>query len=184
MLSQKLPVSARIEKYFREKTLRILRVPSVLISRLCTAAGAILVVFRVQYTVLYSACGILLYLQYFGDVYCGYCQMLAVFRPVRTASAGTASTASTRSKTKILSICAVYWGYEVYFDHLFVNRRFDNFIRFLLKTSFTVHGWSHGWELKQITFGGGTRGLRALAIFLEYMRRALEIYTDSALLIP
>ena len=43
--------------------------------------------------------------------------------------------------------------------------------------------WSHEWELKQITFGGGTRVLRLLAVFREYMLRALEISTGSTLLI-
>ena len=38
-----------------------------------------------------------------------------------------------------------------------MHRRFDNFIHILLQTTFTVHGWSHEWELKQITFEGGTR---------------------------
>ena len=49
----------------------------------------------------------------------------------------------------------VYWEYEVYFDHLSVHRRFDNFMRILSQTALTIHGWSHEWELKQITFGGG-----------------------------
>ena len=57
----------------------------------------------------------LLYFKYFGDLYCGYCQVLAVFRPVVTVTAttGTATTgtASTRSSTKILSISAAYWEY-------------------------------------------------------------------------
>ena len=109
-----------------------------------------------------------MYFKYFRDLYYGYCQVLAVFRPVGTASDGTASAASTRSSTQILSICAAYWEYEVYFDHLSVHRGFDNFIRLFLQTAFTVHGWSHEWELKQITFGGGTRVLRVLAVFREY----------------
>ena len=50
--------------------------------------------------------------------YCGYYQVLAVFRPVGAGSTGAASTASTRGSTKILSIFAVYWEYEVYFGHL------------------------------------------------------------------
>ena len=109
-----LPVPGSIEKYFREKILQIPRVLAVLISRLCTADGAIPVVFRgsllLHYQV-YSAYGILLYFKYLRDLYCRYCQVLAVFRPVGTASTGTASTASTRISTKILSICAVYWEY-------------------------------------------------------------------------
>ena len=64
-----------------------------------------------------------------------------------------------------------------------MHRRFDNFIRILLQTAFTVHGWSHEWELKKITFGEGTRVLRVLAVFREYMLRALEISTGSTLLI-
>ena len=48
---------------------------------------------------------------------------------------------------------------------------------------FTVHGWSHEWELKQITFWGGTQVLRVLAVFREYMLRALEISTGSTRLI-
>ena len=115
-----------------------------------TADSAILVVFRgsllLYYTLLVEYCCTP---KYFVDLYCGYCQLLAVFRPVGTASTGTASTASTHS-TKILSICAVCWEYEVYFDHLFVHHRFDNLIRILLQTAFTVHEWSHEWELKQI----------------------------------
>ena len=87
---------------------------------------------------------------------------LAVFRPVVTASTGTGSTgavrtASTRSTNKIISISAVYWEYGAYSDHLSVYRRFDNIIRILLQTAFIVGGWSHEWELKQITFGRGTR---------------------------
>ena len=78
---------------------------------------------------------------YFRDLYCGYCQVLAVFRPAGTASTGTASTASTRSSTKILVMCAVYWEYEVYLEHLSVHRCFDNFIRNLLQTAFTVYRW-------------------------------------------
>ena len=68
----------------------------------------------------------------------------------------------------MLLMCAIYWEYEVYFDHLSVHRCFDNFIRILLQIAFTVHEWSHEWELKQITFGGGTRVLRVLAVFREY----------------
>ena len=97
MLSQMLPVHGSIEKYFREKILQIPRVLAVLISRLCTADSAILVVFRsslLLYYTRYSACGIRLYFKYLGDLYCGYCQVLAVFRPVVTANTGTASTAS------------------------------------------------------------------------------------------
>ena len=120
---------------------------------------------------------------YFRDLYCGYCQVLAVFRPAGTASTGTASTASTRSSTKILVMCAVYWEYEVYSDHLSVHRRFDNFILILLQTAFTVHGWSHECELMQIAFGEGTGILGVLAVFLEYMLRALAISTGSTLLI-
>ena len=93
------------------------------------------------------------------------------------------STASTRSTNKIISISAVYWEYGAYSDHLSVYRRFDNIIRILLQTAFIVGGWSHEWELKQITFGGGTRVLRLLAVFREYMLRALEISTGSTLLI-
>ena len=155
-----LPVPGSIEKYFRENILQISRVLAVLISRLCTADSATLVVFRgslLLYQGLYSACGILLCFKYFRDMYCGYCQVLAVFRPVGTASTGTASAASTRSSTKILSKSAVYWEYEVYSDHLPVHRGFDNFIRILLPTAFTVHGWSHQGELKLIIFGGRTR---------------------------
>ena len=33
-----------------------------------------------------------MYFKYFRDLYFGYCQVLAVFRPVGTASTGTAST--------------------------------------------------------------------------------------------
>ena len=101
------------------------------------------------------AYGILLYFKYFRDLYCGYCQVLAVFRPVVTASTGTASIANTRSSKKILSASVVRWEYEVYSDHISVHRRFDHFIRILLETAITVDGWSHEWELKQITFGGG-----------------------------
>ena len=43
--------------------------------------------------------------------------------------------------------------------------RFHNSIRILLQTAFTVDGWSHEWELKHFTFGGGTRVLRVLAVF-------------------
>ena len=111
-----------------------------------------------------------------------YLRVLAVFRPVVTAITGAESTASTRSSTKILSICAVYWKYSVYFDHLSVHRRFDNFIRILLQTAFTIHGWSYEWELKQSTFGGELEYLRVLAVFREYMLRALEISTGSTLL--
>ena len=46
-----------------------------------------------------------------------------------------------------------------------MHRRFDNFIRILLQTAFTVDGWSHEWELKQISFGGETRVLVVLAVF-------------------
>ena len=90
-------------KYFRGKILQISRVLAVLtsISRLC-AADSTRSISEFTNTVLYSACGILL---------CGYCQVLAAFRPVGTSSTGTASTASTRSSTKIVSICAVYWEY-------------------------------------------------------------------------
>ena len=41
-----LPVTGSIEKYFREKIRQLPRVLAVLISRLCTADGATLVVFR------------------------------------------------------------------------------------------------------------------------------------------
>ena len=121
MLCQMLPVPGSIEKYFRENILQISRVLAVLISRLCTADSATLVVFRgslLLYQGLYSACGILLCFKYFRDMYCGYCQVLAVFRPVGTASTGTASSASTRSSTKLLSICVVNGECKVYFDHL------------------------------------------------------------------
>ena len=129
-----LPVPGSIEKYFREKILQIPRVFALLISRLCTADSAILVVFRgFTTTALYSACGILLYLKYLRDLHCGYCQVLAVFRPVGAAGTGAAGTASTRSSTKILSIFAVYWEYGVYFGHLSVHRRFDNLIGILLQ---------------------------------------------------
>ena len=84
-------------------------------------------------------------------MHCGYCQILAVLRPVSAASAGTASTASARSSSKIRSISAAYWEYETDFNHLSVHHRFDNFIRILLQTALTVHGWSHKWELKQTT---------------------------------
>ena len=67
------------------------------------------------------------------------------------------------------------------FHHLSVHRRFDNFIRILFQTALIVDGWSHEWELKQITFGEGTRVLRVLAVFREYMLRALEISTGSTL---
>ena len=97
-------------------------------------------------TVLYSACGILLNFKYFRDLYCGYFQVLAVFRPVGTASTDTASTASTRSSTKLLSICAVYWEYEGYFDHISVHRRFNNFIRILLQTAFTDGPTDGSWS--------------------------------------
>ena len=60
MLSQMLPVHGSIEKYFREKILQIPRVLAVLISRLCTADSAILVVFRgsllLYYTLLVEYC--------------------------------------------------------------------------------------------------------------------------------
>ena len=95
-------------------------------------------------TVIYSAGGILLYLVNLRDLCCGYCQILEVFRPVGTTSAGTESTASTRSSTKMLSICAVYWEYEPYFDHPSVHRRFDYFIHILLQTAFTFHGPTTG----------------------------------------
>ena len=147
MLSQILPVPGSIKKYLREKMLQRPRVLAVLISRLCTADSAILVVFRGS---LYSACVTSLYIKHVWGLYCGYCEVLAVFSPV-----GAASTANTRSSTKILSLCRVYWEYEVYFDHLSVHRRFDNFMRILSQTALTIHGWSHEWELKQITFGGG-----------------------------
>ena len=144
-----LPVPGSIEKYFREKILQIPRVLAVLILRLCTACSAIPVVFRgsllLHYTLLVEYCSTSKHLR---DLYCGYCQVLAVFRPVGTASTGTASTASTRSSAKILSICVVYWKYEVHFYQLSVHRRFDNSIRILLQTAFPVHGWSHEWELK------------------------------------
>ena len=64
-----------------------------------------------------------------------------------------------------------------------MHRRFDNFIRTLLQTASTVHVWSHKWELKQITFEGGTRVLRILAVFREYMLRELEISAGSTLLV-
>ena len=55
-----LPVHGSIEKYFREKILQIPRVLAVLISRLCTADSAILVVFRgsllLYYTLLVEYC--------------------------------------------------------------------------------------------------------------------------------
>ena len=46
-----------------------------------------------------------------------------------------------------------------------MHRRFDHFIHIVLQTAFIVDGWSHEWELKQITFGGGTRVFRVLAVF-------------------
>ena len=64
-----------------------------------------------------------------------------------------------------------------------IHPRFYNFIRILLQTAITFHGWSHEWELKQISFGGGTRVLRVLAVLREYMLRALEISAGSTLLI-
>ena len=117
-------------------------------------------------------------------MHCGYCQILVVLRPVGTASAGTASTASARSSSKIRSISTAYWEYEIYFNHLSVHHRFDNFIRILLQTALTVHGWSHEWELKQTTFGVGTRLPRVLAVFRDYMLRALDVFTGSTLLSP
>ena len=54
---------------------------------------------------------------------------------------------------------------------------------FIAENTFTVDGWSHEWELKQNTFSGGTRILRVLAVFWEYMLRAPEIPTGSTLLI-
>ena len=62
-----------------------------------------------------------------------------------------------------------------------MHRRFDVVIRILLQTAFAVHGWSHEWKLKQISFGKGTRVLRVLAVFREYTLRALEISTGSTL---
>ena len=112
-----------------------------------------------HYYTLLAACGILPYFKYFRDQYCGFRQILAVFRPVGTACAGTASTSSTRSSTKIHSISAVYWKYEAYSDHLSVHRRFAHCIRILLQTAFIVDAWSHEWVLKQITFGGGNSSI-------------------------
>ena len=63
-----------------------------------------------------------------------------------------------------------------------MHRRFDNFIRILLQTAFTDDGWSYEWGLKQSTFGGELEYLRVLAVFREYMLRALEISTGSTLL--
>ena len=34
-------------------------------------------------------------------------------------------------------MCAVYWEYQAYFDHPYVQCRFDNFIHILLQTAFT-----------------------------------------------
>ena len=62
-------------------------------------------------------------------------------------------------------------------------RRFDNYIDILLQTAFTVHGWSHDWGLKQITFGGGPRVVRVMSILREYTLRELEISTGSTFLV-
>ena len=59
----------------------------------------------------YYSCGNSLYFQIFPGSVLRLLQVLAGIRPF-----GTARTASTRS-TKILSLCAVYLEYDVYFDH-------------------------------------------------------------------
>ena len=153
-----LPVHGSVE-FFSDKILQIPRVLAVLISRLGTADSASPSIAAFTTTVLYSARGIQLYFKHFGDLSCGYRQVLPVFRPVVTASTGAACIASTRSSTKILSISAVYWEYEAYSEHLSVYCRFDNFIRILLQTSSIVDGWSHEWELKQTTFGEGNSSI-------------------------
>ena len=144
--------------YFREKIVQIPRVLAVLILRLCTADSAIPVVFRgsilLHYTLLVEYCCTSKNLR---DLYCGCCQVLAVFRPVGTAWTAPASTASTRSinGTKILAIFPVYGECEVYFDHLSsVHRRFDNLIRiYCIQHTLYTDGPTN--EMKQITFGGG-----------------------------
>ena len=77
----------------------------------------------------------------------------------------------------MLSICAVYREYQVFFDHLSVHRRFDQFIRILLQSAFTVHGWSHEGELNQISFGGETRVFTVLAVMSRvYAASTRNIY--------
>ena len=123
--------------------------------------------------------------KYLRDLYCGYCQVLAVFRPVGTAWTAPASTASTRSNngTKVLSIFAVYGECEVYFDHLSVHRRVDNLIRiYCIQHSLYTDGPTNGRWSKLLS-GEGTRVLRVLAVFREYMLQAFKISTGSALLI-
>ena len=173
------PVPGSIEKYFGEIILQIPRVLAVvLLSRLCTADSAILVLFRGSLLLYYTLWNTAVLQVFQGPV-------LRVLPSIGSISSGCYCEywSSTRRSTKTLSISAVYWEYEVYSDHLSVHRRFDNFILILLQTAFTVHGWSHECELMQIAFGEGTGILGVLAVFLEYMLRALAISTGSTLLI-
>ena len=152
--------------------LQIPRVLAVLISRFCTAGSVILVVFwgslililmlyilLVEYCCISSISGICTagtakYLQYFVRL---VLPVLAL-RVLRVL--GVVPT------YQVLSKCAVYWKYEVYFDHLSVHRRFDNSIHILLQTAFTDGPTNENWS--KLPLGGKLEYLRVPAVFREY----------------
>ena len=135
---------------------------------LCTAGSAILVVFRGSILLCYT-------------LLMEYC---CTSRNSGTCTAGTkywqyfVRLALRVLVLRVLRVLGVVSKCCQYPDHLSVHRRFDNFIRILLLTAFTVHGWSHEWELNKLLSGGKLQYFDYWQYFGN-MLRALEISTGS-----
>ena len=124
----------RYSQYLRFMYCGILRVPAVVrdsVLRMLPCS---------QYFVV-QCWGIQLCFTCFRVLYCGYCQVLAVFWPLvlRVLRVFGVPGVSTHSHY------ALNTNYTVH--------RFDNLVPVFIAE--IIHGWPHEWELEKITFGGG-----------------------------